>query len=434
MCTCALCSQNRDMLKARAALEKAEQQNFAPSGSTFPIHRSSSVPEAPKLSVREKLERQRLNNLAQSEETYRQLEQRDAQFHLGWMQSTTTQSQHTLWSELFTPETPADSKSFIKRCNRHLNDPICQGEIIVLPTCEPSTSEERRRLEELMHQASIASKELSQLRDEEIATLHRYFELFSYQLDERIKHDGLPSDYYAMVSTGIGATAAVMEKHLNNINGILLEINDLYASHVAMASRAGGINYGEFTAERAALFKKLDGSFAMLSSRRVQLPIYTQVRRNLGLSTKSVIHNADEILKTGYVKDLGKRMANMAKGISAARGVGYVGLMIGTVSGVDNIYESCRVDGSGDCGRTVTREIGGFIGGWSGGSIAGSASATGIVLLLGVVGVTSAPVIAVASVGAFVVGGAAGGVAGATAGKWSADVIYEYIGDYLGDL
>lgn len=46
-------------------------------------------------------------------------------------------------------------------------------------------------------------------------------------------------------------------------------------------------------------------------------------------------------------------------------------------------------------------------------------------LVLGVVGVSSAPVLAIAAIGSFVVGGAVGGVAGATTGKWGADFIYE---------
>ncbi|KIF47504.1 hypothetical protein H735_27245 [Vibrio owensii CAIM 1854 = LMG 25443] len=137
-----------------------------------------------------------------------------------------------------------------------------------------------------------------------------------------------------------------------------------------MASRTGGMgmNYGAFVADRAELFKKLDGSFAMLSKRSVQLPVYTQIKRNLILSTKSIIHNADEILKTGFVKELGKRIGNIAKGISAARGLGYVGLVVGAASGMSSIYEACKVDGSGDCGKTTTREVVGFIGGVAGGA------------------------------------------------------------------
>lgn len=63
------------------------------------------------------------------------------------------------------------------------------------------------------------------------------------------------------------------------------------------------------------MFKKLHGPFAALSKRNVQLPIYTQVKRNLKLSTKSVVHNADEILRTGFVKNLGRRIASVVIGV-----------------------------------------------------------------------------------------------------------------------
>ncbi len=188
-----------------------------------------------------------------------------------------------------------------------------------------------------------------------------------------------------------------------------------------MASRTGGINYGPFVAERAELFKKLDGSFAGLSKRSVKLPIYTQVKRNLKLSTKSVIHNADEILKTGFVKNLGKRIANVSIGITAAKGVGYVGLVLGAASGVNNMYEACKVDSTGNCGKTISREAVGFLGGiYVGGKMA-TWAVGGVLLLLGT---ASAPVIAVASIGAFLAGGTAGGILGSTLGKEFSDGIY----------
>ncbi|CAM3815564.1 hypothetical protein [Vibrio aquimaris] len=347
-------------------------------------------------------------------------------FELGWMQSPCTQSQEALWASLFTADTKEDQKQYIKSCNAHLNEPVKQGEIVLLPTTEPKTAEDNKLLDEWLEQAKIASKELGKLLDEEVDTLNRHFDLFSHQLDERIRADGLPSDYYAQVATGVGATSALVEQNLKNIQGVLLEINDLYAAQVAMASRTDGVNYGTFVSERAGLFKKLDGSFAMLSKRSVQLPIYTQIKRNLKLSTKSVIHNADEILKTGFVKDLGKRIGNICIGISAARGLGYIGLMIGAASGVDSIYEACKVDGKGDCGKTTTREVAGFIGAWGGGTIGAELGSGAVLLILGVVGVTSAPVLAVAGISSFVVGGAIGGVVGSTGGKWFVDEMYAW--------
>jgi len=129
------------------------------------------------------------------------------------------------------------------------------------------------------------------------------------------------------------------------------------------------------------------------------------------------------------VKNLGKRIANVASGISAARGVGYIGLGLGAASGVKNIYEACNVDSQGNCSKTSSREVGGFIGGWAVGGIAADIALGGVLLVLGT---ASAPVIAVASIGAFVAGGAIGGVVGATAGKTGAEFIYEYIEEKLG--
>ncbi|MEZ9627294.1 hypothetical protein A6D98_04670 [Aliivibrio fischeri] len=349
-------------------------------------------------------------------------------FELGWMQCDKTQTQEELFSSLYTEETLDKHKDLIKKYNTHLNEPVRQGEIVILPTVEPKTEDEKSWFNELLEEAKIASLELGKLLDEEVATLHRHFDLFSHQLWERIKSDGLPTDYYAQVATGVGATSALVEQNLKNINGVLFEINDLYASQVAMASRTGGMNYGVFVAERAELFKKLDGSFAMLSKRSVQLPIYNQIKRNLKLSTKSVIHNADEILKTGYVKELGKRIGNIAIGISASRGLGYVGLLIGANSAMDNIYQACKVDSSGDCGKTTTREVAGFVGGWYGGIKGGTVGvglAVGTVLF--VVGVTaSAPVLALAAIGGAVVGGGAGGIVGSTTGKAVGDGMYDF--------
>lgn len=366
------------------------------------------------------------------------IEQWDGSFSLGWMQSPVTQSQQELWDGLFTSGTTEEQKQYIQQCNTHLNNPVRQGEIVLLPTMKPKNPNNQDLLDKWLEEAKIASAELGKLPNEEVATLNRHFELLSHQLDERIRNDGLPTDYYAQVATGVGATSALVEQNLKNIQNVLLEVNDLYASQVAMASRTGSMNYGAFVADRAELFKKLDGSFAMLSKRSVQLPIYTQIKRNLKLSTKSVIYNADEILKTGFVKDLGKRIGNIAIGISASRGLGYVGLVVGAASVMSNIYEACKVDGTGDCGKTTTREIGGFIGGVVGGIQGGNAgvglavaTVSGIALVIGVT--ASAPVLAIAAIGGAVTGGLIGGVAGTTASKWGVDVIYEKVEDVWGN-
>ncbi|MEZ8027418.1 hypothetical protein [Enterovibrio norvegicus] len=348
-------------------------------------------------------------------------------FDLGYCQVDKTQPLDDYWRALFSEDTPADIQSLIKKYNEHLNNPVREGEIVVVPTSEPKSEEEKSRLDALIDEAKAASIELGKLSDEALATVNRHFELLDYYASEAlksVKEDGLPSDVYAHASLGVGAVASGAGKHLQNINSILSEINNVYVTQVAMASRVGGINYGAFIAERAVLFKKLDGSFAALSKRSVKVPTHVQVRKNLKLSTRSVIHNANEITSKGVVPNLGKRMANVAVGMSAARGVGYVGLTLSAASGANNIYEACSVDATGECGKVATREVIGFAGGWGAGIVGGNIAAASVMLAIGVVGITSAPVIAVATVGAFIVGGSLGGIAGSTAGKALGDGIY----------
>ncbi|TMX35291.1 hypothetical protein DA100_14410 [Vibrio sp. Hep-1b-8] len=349
------------------------------------------------------------------------------EFELGFTQVDQTQPLEDFWSSFFSSDTSEDTQKLLKKYNAHLNNPVRQGEIVVVPTKEPINEEQTSKLDALIEEAKTASVELAKLTEEQVATVYRHFEVLDYYSDETIKKvgsDGLPGDLYAYASLGVGAIATGVERHLKNINGVLLEINHLYVSQVAMASRVGGVNYGSFVAERAALFKKLDGSFAALSKRSVQIPIYTQIRRNLKLSTHSIIHNADEIIAKGMVPNLGKRIANVAIGIATSRGVGYVGLVLGAASGTKNIYEACSIDGSGECGKVTAREITGFIGGIGGGIAGGNIAAGGTVLVLGIVGVTSAPVLAIASIGAFVAGGAVGGIGGSTIGKTIGDGFY----------
>ncbi|QXC56204.1 hypothetical protein KSS82_04670 [Vibrio mimicus] len=420
----------REWEKSSAALKAAEARNFAPLGSSVPSVQSLLKPEPIQETTREKVERQRKERLEQSEKDWAKLQDQQKnteEFMLGWTQNTLTQPQEQLWADLFTAETSEEQKQFIKQCNTHLNNPVREGEIIIVPTTKPTNEQEKKALADLQEDAQAASTELAKLTDELVATVNRHLELLDYYANQafaKIKQDGLPSDYYAYASLGVGMATAGVEQRLKNISDVLLEINDLYASQVAMASRTGGINYGPFVAERAELFKKLDGSFAGLSKRSVKLPIYTQVKRNLKLSTKSVIHHSDEILKTGFVKNLGKRIANVSIGITAAKGVGYVGLVLGAASGVNNIYEACKVDSTGNCGQTTSVEIGGFMGGLVvGGKLA--TWAVGGTLLL--VGTASAPVVAVASIGAFIAGGTIGGIMGSTAGKFAGEIFYEWI-------
>ncbi|ENM2833285.1 hypothetical protein AB6Q85_003727, partial [Vibrio cholerae] len=228
----------REWEKSSAALKAAEARNFAPLGSSVPSVQSFLKPEPIQETTREKVERQRKERLEQSEKDWVKLQDQQKnteEFMLGWMQNTVTQPQAQLWANLFTVETSEEQKQFIKQCNAHLNNPVREGEIVIVPTTKPTSEQEKKALADLQEDAQAASTELAKLTDELVATVNRHLELLDYYANQafaKIKQDGLPSDYYAYASLGVGMATAGVEQRLKNISDVLLEINDLYASQV----------------------------------------------------------------------------------------------------------------------------------------------------------------------------------------------------------
>ncbi|WP_242413593.1 hypothetical protein [Salinivibrio sp. AR640] len=424
-CNCASCVNHRLMQESKEAIKRAEAKNFAGGGS---IPSVSTVPEPTPIqeTTQQKVARQRKNRIEETEKGWEKIQA--AMFDLAWMQSPKTQSQSALWKALFTDDTSKEKQQLIKKANTHLNEPVREGEIVVIPTAEPRNTKEKEALIALQEEAAIGSLELGKLSDDSLSLVNRHLELLDYFADDALCtiDESESGKYYDYASIGVGIAAGFVQKHLENIQGILSELNELYVDDLAKNGKPSAT----FFAQRASLFKKLDDSFARLSKRSVKLPLYTQVRRNLKLSTKSVIHHADEIISKGYVSNLGKRIANISIGVDASRAGGYVGLMLGGASVADSIYEACNVDSYGECGRTTTRKTVGFISSIPAGTVGGQLAAAGTVLLLGAVGIASAPVIAVAAPAAFVVGGFTGGHYGGQAGEFAGDKlyqVYEYI-------
>ncbi|MGR6838830.1 hypothetical protein ACU5DF_06820 [Aliivibrio wodanis] len=69
----------------------------------------------------------------------------------------------------------------------------------------------------------------------------------------------------------------------------------------------------------------IDKQLDKLTQKTLNIPVNKSIKKTLGVnSTKSLIHNADEILKEGSVSELGKRIANTAKWVKHAESAGNV--------------------------------------------------------------------------------------------------------------
>ncbi len=351
-------------------------------------------------------------------------------FDLGWIQVPLSIPKNKFFEEyVFTNSTAIEDRNRILSLNSHLNSPLRKGEIVLVSNGEPYDDTTKNKLQNLTEQSQAASQALAELSDAENDVLHKYLSLFDeltseYLLEAKLR--GWPTDKFAQASAGIGALATGTKSHLESINNILKDIENLYIKQVAKpASMGQKINHQTFTSQRAALFSKLDNSLSKLTFNSLNIPTYDQIKNTLKLSTKSVIHNADEIIRGNSVPDFGKRIANVSGALKGTETVGKVGIALSVASAGSSIYDACVVNENGQCGKTSTVEVVGFGGAWVGGVVGemlGSAIGSAAVI---VIGVTSAPAIGVAIATGVVVGSVSLGIIGGGAAKMIAEPIYE---------
>ncbi|EJB8503668.1 LysM peptidoglycan-binding domain-containing protein [Vibrio parahaemolyticus] len=332
------------------------------------------------------------------------------EFQLGFVRVEESQSLSDYWEQVLSGVS-SKTKSLIQEHNQHLNDPLIPGEMVIFLTKEPSSEEDKAKLKSLKDNSVLASEELGKLSPDQIELHQAYFEVIENKLVE-YWNTGKPSDSFAYMGSAVGTIAPAMQKNLENVSSSLKKMDRLYLDLLAKK-----IDRSSFVRQRKGLKKILDKQLDKLTQRTLKVPVDQGLKTSLGIdSTKSLIHNADEILKAGSVPELGARVANTAKWITYAEKAGKVAIGLSVASGVYNVSENC---GSIEaCARSTAKETGGVIGGWAGGT-AGAAAAGAFVAF---VGITSAPVVML------VVGfGALGaGIYGAGSGKDIAEKAYEF--------
>ncbi|KFI09583.1 hypothetical protein IX95_22760 [Vibrio sp. B183] len=332
------------------------------------------------------------------------------EFQLGFARVEKSQSLSDYWEQALSGVS-SKTKSLIQEHNQHLNDPLIPGEMVIFLTKEPSSEEDKAKLKSIKDNSVLASEELGKLSSDQIELHQAYFEVIENKLVE-YWNTGKPSDSFAYMGAAVGTIAPAMQKNLENVSSSLKKMDRLYLDLLAKK-----IDRASFVRQRQGLKKILDKQLDKLTQRTLKIPVDQGLKTSLGIdSTKSLIHNADEILKAGSVPELGARVANTAKWITYAEKAGKVAIGLSVASGVYNVSENC---GSLEaCARSTAKETGGVIGGWAGGT-AGAAAAGAFVAF---VGITSAPVVMLV-VG---VGALGAGIYGAGSGKDIAEKAYEF--------
>lgn len=229
-------------------------------------------------------------------------------------------------------------------------------------------------------------------------------------------------------SQSMGVGKDVLEQGLRQVRATLLEVDQLHKQQFA---KFGHLNSPEFFASRQKLLRQLDGQLkAAFLNKRLNLGPYARLRRDLKISTKSLVHHWSKAGGPGQIPGYATHLDEVAKVAKYLQYGGAVGTAIGGGASYLNVQEVCRFGETAECKKIRLTEAGNFTGGIAGGALGAKLGTSAALAVCGVFSVVSAGV-GVPVCGLVLVGGGslAGGMAGGVAGETVGEVIYDQYDD-----
>lgn len=341
-------------------------------------------------------------------------------FELAFYWNDRIQERNAIYTEIFGSSMNFRQRSIFDRNNGHLDETVLPGEIVIVSNI-PISASDRDRLERLKHQAELASSGIRQLSPDEAATVKRNIGI--------LDHAGA-GNAAAYPSAALGVLSATAGHRLKDVATILESLNAAYVKELSRNPSARRLS-SEFLTTRGQLFGELDNALNRVTMSSMNIRQYDKVKHTLGLSTKSILHNASEILDRGQVPQLGQRIQTIAAWAKGARYLGWFGVAIDGGVRLNTTADACSAGREEHCSMVKYQQIGGFAGGVGGGAIGGAAlgkvAATGATAIALAFGVTlGAPVIAVIAITGVAVGAYAGGSTGGSLGEAAGQMLYQW--------
>lgn len=227
----------------------------------------------------------------------------------------------------------------------------------------------------------------------------------------------------ASQSLGIGKD--VLETGLKQITGTL---HDLEFLHQREFATHGHLQSPRFFASRQQLYRQLDAQLkATFLGKQLGLGDYSTLRRDLGISTRSLVHHWSKGGGPGQIPGYATHMDEIAKAAKYLKYGGYIGFALGGTASTLKVQEVCRAGETQACQKIRFTETGGFAGGIGGGTLAvGIASRFAAGPICAAIGLGSGGIGGIVC-GLVVVGGASvvGGAGGGAGGEWMGEFLYE---------
>ncbi len=247
-----------------------------------------------------------------------------------------------------------------KAINSHLkNGQVKLGQMVVM---SPPNSQQCTRFEaDLAEAALLVDIKLAKLSAQEKQIMAE-----RYQLLNNITSYG---------GAGYGASLTYFGHHMKSIEATLKLISELY---VKTYNSKGDLYSRKFFEQRKTLFVRLNMTLNTSVSHAGMgySPDVTKMKNNLGLSTKSIMHQwktqAGPVVSVpGFEKNL-DNVARMSKTLQRA---GHIGIALDVGRSGLKIHEACTVGTDNECTKTSFKEGGRLAGSLGGGYYAGVATA-----------------------------------------------------------
>jgi len=265
---------------------------------------------------------------------------------------------------------------------------------------------------------SAAQTDLMMVAQEARATLAI---LTDEEANFMMKHIGEIAGVLSGASQSMGVGTNMLEKGLAQVKDTLKGIEALHQRQFALH---GHLNSPEFFALRKQLHKQLDGQLrTAFLNKSLGLGSYDNLRRDLGISTKSVVHHWKKAGVPGQIPGYVTHLDEVAKVSKYLKYGGWVGVGLGASASYLKVHEACRAGETDECKKVRFTETGSFSGGLAGGALgAGVGRAAAVaVCQFGVWGKAACGIVTVGAT-AF---GVSKGVE--TIGEKAGEQIYEFI-------
>ncbi|VVP46380.1 hypothetical protein PS838_05121 [Pseudomonas fluorescens] len=264
-------------------------------------------------------------------------------------------TREALEATLFPARDPAVMSKF-QALNPRSGD-IKAGSLIVLSDPDNTSCTYQEAL--LMQTAQQVKADLDPLTPEEA--------------DFMFRHAAEIASYTGPISTWLGVSAVVMEKHLASLRDVLQNIERLHQDNYR---QHGHLRSPPFFAERQRLLAQLNAH--LLNSTRLRgqttLGDHPKLKTALGISSRSLVHHWDKAGAPGQIPGYATHVNTISRAAKYMSTGGYIGIGIGGVSSLLAIQEVCVGDSGTACERIRFTEGGKFVGSTFGG-IAGGAGA-----------------------------------------------------------